>query len=191
MNLPTFWTTNKHKLEESSKILWIKLEWYTQEDLEKIKLSWNWDLREIQSMNIIEIVEQKARDVYDILWKPVIVEDTWLYLDWLNWFPWPFVKYLLEWPWLIALFKMMQSVENRNAKAITWVSMFDWKNFTTWYWELKWTIPLEPRWDKFWWSNAFEPLWTNKTFWEMTEDEKNKISMRKLALENFIKNYKK
>ncbi|MDD3303198.1 MAG: non-canonical purine NTP pyrophosphatase [Candidatus Gracilibacteria bacterium] len=71
MNLPTFGTTNKHKLEESSKILGIKLEGYTQEDLEKIKLSGNGDLREIQSMNIIEIVEQKARDVYDILGKPV------------------------------------------------------------------------------------------------------------------------
>jgi inosine/xanthosine triphosphate pyrophosphatase family protein len=86
---------------------------------------------------------------------------------------------------------MMRWVSDRTAKAITGVCMYTWDKYIIWYWELDWFIPDAPRWNKFWWSNAFEPIWKSKTFWEMTEYEKNQISMRKLALEDFERNLKK
>lgn len=185
----TFWTSNPHKLEEANSILsWVNIQWYTPLDLEKIKRAW-W-IEEIQSMDVLKIVERKARDVYAILKRPVIVEDTWLFIDELKWFPGPFVKYIVDWPGLDVIFRMMNWVGNRVARAITGVSMYNWDRCITGIWELVWIIPDKPRWDKFWWSNAFEPIWTNKTFWEMTEIEKNEISMRKIALLDFMKKIK-
>lgn len=188
----TFWTSNPHKLAETRGILWFEIKWYTPEDLEKIKAACSWDLKEIQSMDIIEIVKRKSKDVFDILGRPVIVEDTGYFIDSLGWFPWPFVKYIVDGPaWIETLFKMMEWNNNRTVRAITWVSMYDWEKYTVWYWELEWRIPEKPRGDKFWWSNAFEVKWLNKTFWEITEEEKNHISMRKIALLDFIKNLEK
>lgn len=188
MNNLTFWTTNPHKLEEANTILWMGLKWYSEFDLEKIKRAYGWDIPEIQSMDIIKIVRRKAKDVWGILGRPVIVEDTWLFINELKWFPGPFVKYIVDWPGLDVIFKMMRWVSDRTAKAITGVCMYDWDKYIIWYWELNWFIPEQPRWNKFWWSNAFEPFWSAKTFWEMTESEKNQISMRKLALEDFMRN---
>lgn len=142
-------------------------------------------------MNILDIVRRKAKDVYDILWRPVIVEDTWLFIDALVWYPWPFVKHIIEWLWIWTLVKTMDWIDNRVAKAITWIAMFDWTRYVDWLWELPWIMPESPRWDKFWWSNIFQPEWSDLTFWEMTEEQKNEISMRKLALDSFTKNYKR
>lgn len=185
----TFWTGNLHKLSEASAILWIELKWYTPEDLAKIQAECGWDIPEIQSMNILKIVKAKAKEAYNILKRPILVEDSGLYIEALNWFPGPLIKYVIEWPGLDAIFKMMDSISNRTAQAITWVCMYDWTEYITGYWVLDWIITETPRWDKFWYSNAFEPVWTGKTFWEMTEDEKNQISMRKIAFLNFKKNY--
>ncbi|EKE27475.1 MAG: hypothetical protein ACD_3C00202G0001 [uncultured bacterium (gcode 4)] len=186
----TFWTGNPHKLSEASAILWIELKWYAPEDLEKIKNSCNWDLTEIQSMDVIEIIKRKAKDAYEILWRPIMIEDTGLFIEALNGFPWPLVKYVIDWPWLEAIFKMMAWFKNRSAEAITGVCMYDWDEYTIWYWCLKWNIVEVPRWDKFWYSNAFEPVWSEKTFWEMTEDEKNLISMRRIAFLDFVSKLK-
>lgn len=189
MNSITFGTSNLKKLSEASGILWLELKWYTQEDLNKIQEACGWDIKEIQSMDVIEIVKEKAKEAYSVLGRPIIVEDTWLYIETLKWFPGPLIKYVIEWPGLNAIFKMMDWVENRNAKAITWVCMYNWKDYIIWHWVLDWIITETPRWDKFWYSNGFEPLWNGKTFWEMTEQEKNEISMRKIAFLDFKRNF--
>lgn len=192
MTIPTFWTWNAHKLEEASAILWVKLHWYSADDIKKIYIAHWREIPEIQSMDIIEIAKKKAKSIFEVLHRPVIVEDTWLFFDSLKGFPWPFVKYIVDekWPWIGLLFKMMDWVKDRTARAITWVCSFDWNKYTIWHWELVWIIPEKPRGNQFWWSNAFEPDWTWKTFWEMTENEKNQISMRKIALLDFMFNLK-
>lgn len=189
MAILTFWTWNKHKLDEVRAILNTNINWYNKEDLAIIQENW-WEIPEIQSMNIEAIVKAKALAIYRILQRPVIVEDTWLFIDCMIWFPGPFVKYIVDWPWLWVIIKTMEWVENRVAKAITWVCVYNWNEYITWMWELIWTIPLMPRWDKFWWSNIFEPNWVWKTFWEMTDEEKNQISMRKIALLDFMEKLK-
>ncbi len=189
-----FWTTNNHKIEEASSILWMKIRPYSTDDLNLINKHTNWRwIPEIQSMSIQEVVEAKAKSVYEILKKPILVEDTWFYAKWLNWYPGPFIKYLLDeetWPWLNGLFKMMDWVINREVDAITGFSIYDWENYYTWIGTLKWKIPLEPRWNQYWWSNAFEVDWLWLTFWEITPEHKNQISMRMLALKDFLQKIK-
>ena len=61
--LPIFITSNQNKADYLAKALGINLEH------QKIELD------EIQSTNSLEIVEHKARQAYDIIQKPVLVED--------------------------------------------------------------------------------------------------------------------
>lgn len=66
--------------------------------------------------------------------------------------------------------------------------MYDGVKHTTGYGVLEGIMPESPRGDKFGWSNAFEPIGTGKTFGEMTENEKNAMSMRRIALLDFMEN---
>lgn len=47
-------------------------------------------------MDITLIVEDKARRAFETVGRPVIVEDTGLFIDALGGFPGPFVKHVLE-----------------------------------------------------------------------------------------------
>lgn len=54
------------------------------------------DVAEIQSLNLQEVVEQKAREAYQHLQKPVVVEDTSLEFEAFGRFPGTFIKFLTE-----------------------------------------------------------------------------------------------
>jgi len=75
-----FGTSNQNKLKEASDILWVKLSGYTKYDLQKIKKLTEGDIPEIQSKDIKIIAELKAKAVYDLLWKIIVVEDSWFFI---------------------------------------------------------------------------------------------------------------
>ncbi|MDW0292426.1 MAG: non-canonical purine NTP pyrophosphatase, partial [Nitrososphaeraceae archaeon] len=50
---------------------------------------------EIQSNSLDEIAQQKARDAYRKIGRPLIVEDTGLFIDSLHGFPGPYSSYVL------------------------------------------------------------------------------------------------
>jgi non-canonical purine NTP pyrophosphatase (RdgB/HAM1 family) len=54
------------------------------------------NLEEIQSTNLDEIVEHKVRQAYDLVQKPVIVEDVSLEFEALGGLPGPFIKFFVE-----------------------------------------------------------------------------------------------
>jgi non-canonical purine NTP pyrophosphatase (RdgB/HAM1 family) len=54
------------------------------------------DVTEIQSLNLQEVVEHKVREAYQILKKPVVVEDTSLEFEAFGRFPGTFIKYFTE-----------------------------------------------------------------------------------------------
>ncbi len=188
----TFWTTNRNKLKEVSWILWKEISWYTESDLQKIKNLPDSDVPEIQSRDIKTIAELKAKAVHSLLWRLVIVEDTWFFINAYNGFPWAFIKYTITDIGNKWILKLMEWVSNRTAKAITAVSLYNWNDYITGYWEVEWIITNTERkwqWKVFWYDSIFQPNCSNKTYAEMSDEEKNSISMRKIALENFLKKY--
>ncbi|MBI3888829.1 non-canonical purine NTP pyrophosphatase [Candidatus Nomurabacteria bacterium] len=54
------------------------------------------DLDEIQSLDLKKIVKHKVRQAYDLIKKPVVVEDTNLEFKGLGGLPGPFIRYFLE-----------------------------------------------------------------------------------------------
>ena len=103
----TFATGNKGKVASMHKYL----EDYNNIEVEQKEL----DLIEPQLDSITDIALHKARQAFDILKKPVIVEDTGFCIEALNGFPGPYAKYILDTLSIDHILKMMDGEENRNA----------------------------------------------------------------------------
>ena len=82
--LPIFITGNQHKADYVSNMLGIELEH------QKVELD------EIQSADPVAVVEHKVRQAYNLLQRPVLVEDTSMGLDDLGGLPGPFIKFFIE-----------------------------------------------------------------------------------------------
>ena len=164
-----FATGNHQKLKEFEKILGIKL---NHSDL---------DLDEIQSIEVEEVAKHKAKQAYDLLKEPVIIEDTGLYFEELNGLPGALVKFFVK---KLTLEKICSLVkENRKAKAITCIAYFDGENLKTFIGETKGKIAEEPRGTNgFGWDPIFIPEGYDKTFAELTDEEKTSKFMRKEAI---------
>ncbi len=171
MNL-TFVTTNEGKLKEAKEIL--------KQEIESSSLK----LDEVQTLDPIECVEKKAEAAYKILQKPVLVEDTSLFFDAWNGLPGVFIDYFMKTLNNEGLTKLLKVEPNRKAKAQTSLCFYDGKEKVTVVGEIKGEIADSPRGkDGFGWDSIFIPEGKDKTFAEMNSEEKNKISMRKLAFE--------
>ena len=77
-----FVTANKNKLRGFEEILGMKLE--------QIEI----DLEEIQDIEVEKVVEHKALEAYEKVGKPVIVEDTGLYIEAWKGFPGALAKWV-------------------------------------------------------------------------------------------------
>ncbi|CAD5216847.1 unnamed protein product [Bursaphelenchus okinawaensis] len=170
-----FVTSNMKKLAEVKQIL------SSTFDVTHHKL----DLLEIQG-TYEEVVKAKAKQAYDQLGIPVIVEDTSLCFKAFKGLPGPYIKYFLESLGPEGLHKMLHAFEDKSAKAVCIFA----------YCEGAETEPIvfegicdgqivSPRYntaEPFGWDPCFEPLELKKTFGEMSPEEKHKISHRSRAL---------
>ena len=73
------------------------------------------DTPEIQSTSIEEIASFSAKWACDLLKEPVIVSDAGYYIEALNGFPGPFIKYINEWLSADDFLKLMTGKENRKV----------------------------------------------------------------------------
>ncbi|MFA6269744.1 MAG: non-canonical purine NTP pyrophosphatase [Candidatus Paceibacterota bacterium] len=150
------------------------------------------DLIEIQSLNLKEIVEDKARRAYEIIKSPVIVEDVSLIFNGMKKLPGPLIKWFFETLGNDGLIKLVDSLDTRDAFAEVEFAICDESGVYTFSGSMEGVISDFPRGEMgFGWDPIFIPKGYNKTWAEMTDDEKHKTSMRKIALEKmseFLKN---
>jgi len=169
-----FVTGNHQKLKEFEEILGIKL---NHSDL---------DLDEIQSVEVEEVAKHKAKQAYDILKEPVIVEDTGLYFEELNGLPGALIKFFVKKLTLEHICSLVK--ENRKAKAVTCIAYFDGKEIKTFIGETEGEIAKEPRGTNgFGWDPIFIPEGYDKTFAELADEEKTSKFMRKEAIQKLGK----
>jgi XTP/dITP diphosphohydrolase len=172
-----FVTGNKGKLKEAEAILDFKLKSVTL------------DLNEIQSLDIKEVVKQKALDAFDVLQKPLIVDDGGVYFEAWNGFPGPLVKYIDEAGGVDLILKMLKGERNRNILLRSAVGYHDGKRVHAFVGEIKAKIAKIPRGSNGWsWDCIFIPEPYKYTFAELTEKEKSLVSHRKMAFEK-LKSY--
>ncbi len=167
-----FVTGNENKLREASQILGF--------EVKGIKI----DAPEIQDIEVDNIIEYKARRAYEEVKKPLIIEDTGLYFESMNGFPGALIKWVLKSIDNEGIIKLLNSMDNKRAYAKTSIGYFDGNKFYIFSGIVKGEICEEPNGENgFGWDKIFRPESYDKTFAEMTNEEKNSISMRKIAFE--------
>ena len=114
-----FVTGNAHKAKYFSHIVGFTIENHAV------------NLPEIQSVDMKEITEDKARRAYDILKRPVIVEDVALNFEALGRLPGPFIKFFVEETnGLENLCRMLDGFTSRRAHTVVMTTYYDGKKFT-------------------------------------------------------------
>jgi len=150
------------------------------------------DIPEIQSLDINEIIKVKLNESRKVINDPnclIIVEDTGLYLNVLNGFPGPLIKFMLKSIGNDGIFNICEKLNNYKAKATTSFGIFNSRsNNISFYSGTIEGLITSPRGNSgFGWDQIFIPEGSNKTFAEMeTVEEKNKFSMRYKALTKFL-----
>lgn len=167
-------TGNQEKADEISAITGLTIE------------AKNLELSEIQSLSVEEVAKKKAVAAYKIVRQPVLVDDTGMSIEALNGLPGAFVSWFLDSLGSQGVLNLIKNQENRKASVSTCIAYADVNGAQTFVGTVNGTIPTELRGDKgFGYDPIFIPDGNDKTYAEMTSEEKNEISMRKIALMKF------
>jgi non-canonical purine NTP pyrophosphatase (RdgB/HAM1 family) len=117
------------------------------------------DLDEIQSPDPFVVIEHKVRQAYEIIQKPVLVEDTSFSFNALNGLPGTFVKFFVESKdGLENMCRMLDGFEDRSAYASAVYGYYDGTNIKMLAGRLDGTIAMHPRGTGgYGWDGIFEP----------------------------------
>lgn len=151
------------------------------------------DLHEIQSLDLEEIIEHKVKEAYKQVQAPVLVEDTSLIFTALGKLPGPLIKWFLTELDNEGLCRLLDGYTSREAQAKVSFGLYDGKELKTFEGEIRGTIANSPRGERgFGWDPIFIPTGYEKTWGEMTPEEQQETSMRRVALkklEAFLKEF--
>jgi len=141
------------------------------------------DLAEIQSLSLAEIVEHKAKEAYEIVKTPVLIEDTSLVFAALGRLPGPLVKWFLTELGNDGLCKLLNNYEDRSCTAEVLFGLYDGEKLSTFHGLAHGSVADSPRGERgFGWDPIFIPVGYNKTWGEMAAEEQKETSMRRIAL---------
>lgn len=142
------------------------------------------DLPEPQALDPSEIVETKARTAYQMLARPVLVEDSGLAVAAWGGFPGALVKWLETSAGVGALAQMLNAFPDRSATAVCAIAYCDGGEVVTARGETRGSIAAAPRGGSgFGWDVLFLPEGSDRTFAEMSSAEKDRVSHRRRAWE--------
>lgn len=171
-----FITGNKNKLEEIKSVI---------PDVDQLDI----DLIEVQDIDPHVIIKAKLQEAFNHHEGPFIVEDTSLYFESLKDFPGPMIKWFLKSLGNEGLANLAQRLENQKAVAKVLIGYAKNKEDIKFFEGSITGIIVPPRGETtFGWDPIFQPDGFQKTFAEMSPEEKNAISMRKIAAEK-LKEY--
>jgi XTP/dITP diphosphohydrolase len=146
------------------------------------------DLIEIQSLDVVEVVKKKVEDAYSKLRTPVLVDDTGLVLNAWNGLPDALVTWFLSSVGAQGILDMAARVTDRTATVTTALGYADVNGVRVFTGTLEGTLTTERCGDGgFGYDPIFIPAGSVVTFAEMSSEEKNGISHRRLAVEELRK----
>lgn len=155
-----FVTGNPNKAKYFAKMLGFKVEHVAVE------------LDEIQSLSLREVVEHKAHQAFEMLQRPVIVEDTSVRFSAMNGLPGPFIKWFLDAMSLDKICHLLDGFNDRSVVAGAAIAYYDGKVLEVFERELEGSVPNRPKGDAgFGWNPIFIPNGSDLTLGEMSDDE--------------------
>ncbi len=164
-----FGTTNEGKLREARSVLDIEIEGTPLE------------VEEIQSLDPIKVATQKAFDYFAKLNKPVLIEDVSLTFHALGQLPGTYINDFTKSLGNDGLIKLLG--ENRKATVQTTLAFCQNNTVEIFIGKTEGSISLKQMGPNgFGFDPIFIPAGQKKTYAQMTDQEKNKFSMRTIAL---------
>jgi len=168
----TFVTGNKKKVAEMERILGIEL---THQAV---------DVSEVQSLDLEEVVTQKAKAAYKEIGTPVIVEDTSLTFNALGKLPGTFIKFFAQELDYVGLCELLDHKEDRSAVVRACIALYDGHTLKTFTGECEGTIANIPHaGEGFGFDCIFIPEGYGKTWSEMDNEVKDSMSHRSRAVQ--------
>jgi XTP/dITP diphosphohydrolase len=171
-----FVTGNKEKIKEATSILPFPFSSHALE------------LDEVQSLDAKYIVRKKAESAFELLQKPLFVDDAGLYMEAWKGFPGPLVKFIQTTGGPELMLSMLAAEKDRRASFKATIGYHDGTLVRFFHGEVLGTIPTTVQGDDGW---GFDPIFIpdgyDKTFAELGADIKNALSHRRRALEAFKK----
>ena len=168
-----FITGNRHKFREAKQILG---------NITRVEL----DLPEIQSSDVYEVVKKKLVEASKHETPGFMVTDMSLSLDCLNGLPGPLIKWFMKSIGSEGLYEISRALGKNGAEAKNVIGFTDEGGKLHFFEGSIAGRIVAPRGEYgFAWDNIFEPVGESKTFAEMTPEEKNEMSMFRMALDDF------
>ncbi len=174
MNLK-FITGNKYKLDEVRSILGDIC------NVDNLEL----DLEEIQDLDSKNVIKDKLERAKELGHSMIFCEDVSLSINCLNGFPGPLVKWFLSSLGSKGVYNLVSKYDDHSAIAKTMIGFYDGSDVYYFEGSVKGTL-ISPKGDS---SFGFDPIFVpdgyNQTFGEMDKSEKNSMSHRRCAVDNF------
>ena len=170
-----FVTGNEGKLREAREYL---------DEVDGIE----YDYPEIQHERLTEIASQGARDAYEHVGSPVLVDDAGLFIDALDGFPGPFSSYVEDTLGVARVSDLARREETQRARFRTALAYCDGERAETFEGSVRGRI-VPPRGEG---GFGYDPIFEHngRTFAEMSAQEKNAVSHRGRALATFSEWYR-
>lgn len=167
----TILTSNENKAQEFSRLLDV--------ELERVAV----DIPEIQETDVTVVARKKAEEGFSKLNRPCFVDDTGLTVHaWGN-LPGALIKWFIDNVGNNGFIAMLGGTTSRKATVTTALGYCDKNGSQVFVGELHGTIASAPRGNNgFGYDPIFIPEGQDKTFAEMTDAERDAISMRALAV---------
>ena len=152
---------------------------------------------EIQSDTLEEIAKSSAINAFKRTHLPIFVEDAGLFIEALNGFPGPYSAYVYKTIHNSGILKLMEKTRERRAEFQSVIAYCDqtFPEPQCFKGESKGEITLAERklqsHPPFGFDPIFQPIGSEKSFAQMTIEEKNGFSHRAIAIQKFAKWFKK
>jgi XTP/dITP diphosphohydrolase len=171
----TFVTRSEHKKLRYEQTLGVKLQ------VNPIPLD------VIQSVDAAEVALKKVQQAYQIVRRPVFVEQSALAVRAWGGLPGGLTRSFVEALGMVNLCKMLDAFEDRYAEAIAVIAFTDGEILRKFVGVLPGRIAERPRGTVYGWNTIFIPQGFEKTFAELTDEEIQSISMRRPAIFEFMR----
>ena len=151
----------------------------------------DYDAYEPRSADSTEIAIASAKDAYEKIEKPLIVEDSGFFIDTLNGFPGTYSAFVFKTIGVDGVLKVMENKTNKAATMKSAVAYTDGKEIKTFLGEVSGTVPDGQRGTSgFGYDPVFIPEGKDRTFAEDL-DYKAEVSHRAQSLKKFCEWYSK
>ena len=144
------------------------------------------DLPEIQSLSFEEVLREKLAAAHAGAGRPVVVEEAGLELAAMNGFPGPLVRWMLEAVGAEGIARAALALDEPRARAVSLLAWTDGARVVLGRGETAGTIVAPRGGNGFGFDPVFLPDGSERTFGEMTGEEKDRFSHRGKAWRDLL-----